>query len=186
MRVLVRALTACALAAASTLFAQSPGTLLVAARGSHDAEFAQAVVLVVHTGPEGAMGLVMNRRTKVPLASVFPELAGSKGGAAPVYNGGPMRMGINGVLRSRAKPQAGSRILPGVYVLSAEADVKKLAAAASPDIFRVYVGLCGWSPGQLDGELRRGIWKLAPADPSALFDRDPDSLWTRLTNRRGK
>jgi putative AlgH/UPF0301 family transcriptional regulator len=37
------------------------GTLLVATRKSYDADLRQSVVLLVHSGPEGVIGLIVNR-----------------------------------------------------------------------------------------------------------------------------
>jgi putative transcriptional regulator len=42
---------------------------------------------------------------------------------------------------------------------------------------RVYIGYSGWAPGQLEAEIARGSWKLAPADSSAIFDNKSERPW---------
>src|SRR5437764_5063498 len=65
------------------------GKLLVAQRKLRDPNFAETVVLLVHYDEDGAMGLVINRRTKFPLSRLFPEITG-KPLTDPVYAGGPV------------------------------------------------------------------------------------------------
>lgn len=155
------------------------GQFLVAAPSSSDDDFARTVILLVHSGDEGAIGLIVNRPTTVPLSALFPDLKKPGAGSMPLYQGGPMRIGINGLVRSRIKPEHASDILPGIYLVSDRSQLKKIAAA-SPAFVRVYVGLCGWSAAQLRNELANGLWSIAAADAGTIFDKQPDSLWPRL------
>ncbi len=50
------------------------GNLLVATRKSVDPELAKTVVLLVHFDEQGAIGLVVNRPSNVPMSEVFPAL----------------------------------------------------------------------------------------------------------------
>src|ERR1700739_3317820 len=54
------------------------GKLLVASRDLADPNFAQTVVLLVRYDADGAVGLVLNRRTDVPLSRVFEGLKAAK------------------------------------------------------------------------------------------------------------
>jgi putative transcriptional regulator len=42
---------------------------------------------------------------------------------------------------------------------------------------RVFIGYSGWGPGQLEFEIARGDWRLAPADPGAVFQKRPEHPW---------
>jgi Uncharacterized ACR, COG1678 len=44
-----------------------PGKLLVASRDLADPNFAETVILLVHYDTEGAVGLMLNRRTDLPI-----------------------------------------------------------------------------------------------------------------------
>src|SRR5713226_7445414 len=55
------------------------GVLLVASPTLDDPNFRQSVVLVVQHGPEGTLGLILNRSTKVLLSEVLPDLTVLKG-----------------------------------------------------------------------------------------------------------
>jgi len=39
-------------------------------------------------------------------------------------------------------------------------------------------GYAGWGPGQLEAELRQGVWIPVDLDARVLFDTEPDARWT--------
>jgi hypothetical protein len=65
------------------------GKLLVASRGLGDPNFAQTVIQLVHYDEKGVIGLVLNRRTDVPLSRVL-DLEAARDRSDPVYLGGPV------------------------------------------------------------------------------------------------
>src|SRR5258707_4319653 len=82
------------------------GRLLVASRDLGDPNFAKTVILLVHYSEEqGAVGLVLNRRTDVPMSRVFQDLKEAKGRTDPVYVGGPVELNsVLALLKTSAKP----------------------------------------------------------------------------------
>src|SRR4029077_519578 len=69
----------------------APGRFLVASRDLGDSNFAQTVVLLVQYGDEqGALGLIVNRRTDVQLSRVLEDVPEAKNRTDPVYVGGPV------------------------------------------------------------------------------------------------
>jgi putative transcriptional regulator len=55
------------------------GVLLVASPSLEDPNFRQAVVLFVEHGPEGTVGLILNRSTNVLLSKALPNISVLKG-----------------------------------------------------------------------------------------------------------
>ena len=49
---------------------------------------------------------------------------------------------------------------------------------------RLFAGYAGWSPGQLEEEMKREAWLTHPASLDLVFDSDPDKLWKRILARR--
>ena len=87
----------------------APGKLLVASKNLHDPDFAQTVILLVQYDKQTSVGLMINvPTTKIRLADVFPEM---KGRPDPVYAGGPVRLGINTLVRASAAPSGASAFL---------------------------------------------------------------------------
>lgn len=68
-----------------------------------------------------------------------------------------------------------------VFLVSSRKLVEKSVADGKPSTeFRLYLGSCGWAPGQLDMEIRMGAWRVLQANAALVFDPDPDTLWARL------
>jgi putative transcriptional regulator len=157
------------------------GKILVASRKTRDADFAHAVVLLVQYDRQSAIGLLLNRPANVALSEVFPEI---KGGGIKVYAGGPVTTGIRALYRSRSRPSDAASILTDVFMISNKTLLGELAAAGVPaSRFRVYAGYVGWTGGQLKGEVARGLWYVLAGDADTIFDRHPETLWSRLLDR---
>src|SRR5258708_8890028 len=76
--------------------ALAAGKFLVASRDLLDPNFAETVVLLVRYEEDGVVGLIINRRTRIPVARLFPELPESiRGRSDPLYTGGPPRRTIS-------------------------------------------------------------------------------------------
>ena len=51
--------------------------------------------------------------------------------------------------------------------------------------FVVYAGYAGWAPGQLEAEIERGDWHVAPGRSEYVFDTDASEVWSRLIRYHG-
>jgi len=163
--------------AAGALAAQERGALLVATEASRDADFSKTVVLVIVHDSHEATGLVLNRPVKIPLAEVFPGVKTSQ----TAWAGGPVLLGVNALLLTKAAPGDASRILRDVYLITSRSRMRGLMDAGSS--LRVYLGVCGWGRGQLENEIQRGLWLVKPGSADMVFDAAPVTLWKRLSRR---
>ena len=185
--------TATLLGAAIALPAQSVrvndlgiGKLLVAPRDLPDPNFAETVILLVQYDEQGAVGLVINRKTKVPISRALQQLEGANNWSGPVYAGGPVKMtGVLALLRSHAKPEELKPVLGEIYLVSSKPLLEKILAEgpAAADL-HVYMGYSGWGAGQLENEVNLGAWYIFDGSAGLVFDSDPASLWSRLIARK--
>jgi putative AlgH/UPF0301 family transcriptional regulator len=161
------------------------GKLLVASRGLPDPNFAETVILIVHHDADGVVGLVLNRRTEVPLSRVLDQFADARDRKDPVYLGGPVETPqAFALLRSTAKFDGAEQVLSGVYWITSKAVFEKaFSARPDPDVFHVYLGYAGWSTDQLRQEVQRGSWFIFQADARAVFDSDPDTMWRQMIKK---
>jgi len=161
------------------------GKLLVTPREAPDPSFAESVILLVHYDRESAVGLMINRRTTVPLSRALRDLKGAGLRSDPAYIGGPVETDTAmAMLRSSNKPDSGVEVLNKIFLIPSRTAVEKaLASAKSGEDLRIYVGYCGWGPGQLDNETRLGAWYILNADAALVFDPNPDTVWSRLIAR---
>lgn len=180
------------LLAAVTLCAQSQGVedlatgkLLVAPRDAPDSNFAESVILLLHYDDQSALGLMINRRTTVTIARALHELKGAHDRSDVVYFGGPVEQeGVMALLRSSSKPENATALFEDVFVIGARQGLEGvLSSGKSAGRLRVYLGYCGWGPGQLDNEVRLGGWYIFDATANLVFDANPDTVWSRLIGR---
>jgi putative transcriptional regulator len=159
-----------------------PGVFLYASPSLGDPNFVETVVLLVQHGPEGSMGLVINRPTRVPVREAVDALAEIRGLELRIYEGGPVQRDVTLALARTPKRIADAHhVLPDVQLSSEPKRWKDLARDPEAESrLRVYAGYAGWGPGQLARELRLGSWVVAPADARSVFSSDPSTLWPRV------
>jgi len=161
------------------------GKLLVASRGLADPHFAQAIVLVVQYDPRGVVGLILNRRTKVPLARVLQGLKGAKDRSDSLYLGGPVDAPeMFALFRSSAKVEGAEGVFGDLYLITAKTVFERIVST-QPDagVFHVYLGYAGWSVEQLQKEVQLGAWFIFPGDLGTVFNSDPESLWPEMIRK---
>jgi putative transcriptional regulator len=162
------------------------GKFLVASRDLGDPNFAKTVILLVrYKEDQGAVGLVVNRATDVPISRVFQDLKEAKSRTDPVYVGGPVELNsVMALLKTASKPPNSTRVFNDIYLISNKDLLKAtLAAGAESSVFHAYVGYAGWGAGQLEHEVGLGAWHIMAADAATVFHSDPDSVWPRLIRR---
>ena len=180
-----------ALACAPSLPAQSTsgrdlatGKFLVAGRSLQDPNFAETVVLLVEYGEDGVVGLVINRRTKLPISRVL-SVEEAKSRPDPVYIGGPVEvMAVMALARSSADVGGAKHVFGDVYLISTKSLLgKSLASPIAARSFHVFLGYAGWSAPQLRHEMELGGWYIFPGAATTVFDTDPGSVWNRLIEK---
>ena len=149
-----------------------------------DPNFHRTVVLVSEHTDEGAMGVVLNRRSQVTVGEAVPQLEDAVEGDAAVYVGGPVQPTSIVFLAEFLEPSLAALLVFGrIGFPTSDAEIDALADAT--DRGRVFAGYAGWGPGQLDAELEHGDWILAPAVPEDVFTDQPDALWSAVLVRKG-
>lgn len=158
------------------------GWLLVASQKARDPGFAKTVILLVQYDRDGVVGLVLNRRSDMPMSKAFPTVKEAQSSTDPVFLGGPVGLGVLALLRAPFK--AGSdmiRVLPDVQMISSKESLERnFASKTPPATFRVYVGYSGWTTSQLQGEMDADQWYALRGNGATAFDPHPDTLWSRL------
>ncbi len=159
-----------------------PGIFLYAAPGIGDPRFAETVILLMEHGETGSAGVVLNQPSDVQLRKVLPDLAAARRLEVPVHWGGPVDpTAMVVLLRSPARSGSAKAVAPEIYRTTELEDLRGALEDARPDRqVRVYSGYAGWSPGQLESEVRQGAWLLDRADADAVFALDVSSLWEKV------
>ena len=155
--------------------------LLVAHPAFRDLDYRQTV-LIAAPGPNGGhVGVILNRPTRRTLSNLFPDHEPSKKVLDPVYYGGPFSRGaLVALVRTDASPGGGAVLLMKNLYMAFRANTIDQIIESRPNEARYYVGYVGWRPGELKGEIERGLWSVLSADQDVVFRKDMDGLWEEL------
>src|SRR3954465_15282784 len=164
------------------------GRLLVASPTLKDPNFDRTVVLLVAHEPGGALGVVLNRATEVPVADVLGSCGELAGDPAVLFEGGPVQP-ESAICLARTRPEVKKRITGfhqvsgalGTVDLSADPDRIRDSVAG----IRVFAGYSGGAAGHLEEESAPGSWFLLEALPGDPFINRPDDLWAMVLRRQG-
>jgi putative transcriptional regulator len=166
------------------------GQLLVAEPELADPNFDHTVVLLLHHGPDGAQGLVINRPYgTAPTAELLRRLGQPRQGVqgeTRFFYGGPVQPEIGMVLHSTDYASADTRrVTADLAVTSNPAILADIAERKGPAHALPVLGYAGWAAGQLESELAQGAWFTIAADQELIFAPDADRIWERALARKG-
>ena len=174
------------------------GQVLVAMPGMADSRFARSVIYLCAHTKDGAMGLVINqraRRVKFPDLLVQLEVIDEQeairlpkvAGGMPVLKGGPVERQRGFVLHtSDYHADSTTMSIDSGVSLTATVDIlRAIAHGSGPFQAILALGYAGWSPGQLEDEIRQNGWLSCPADTDLLFGSDIESKYARALRKIG-
>ena len=147
--------------------------------------FHRSVILVCQHDAEGAFGLVLNRSTKNKVGEALVANLPESLKEEPLYLGGPVQAQAMSFLHNDAFiPDA--NVLPDLALGHSLDSLMEIAESFSPaKKVRVFAGYAGWSPGQLDDEMKRDTWMVHPASLDLVFHPTPDRLWQTILRQKG-
>jgi putative transcriptional regulator len=153
--------------------------LLVARAELPDSNFRDSVVLVMNNLGPAPGGVIINRPTSIAVASLFPDLERLEQLDDKVYFGGPVALAsVSFLFRADTPPEHAALVLDGVCFSTDLELLRKLLSRDKPtDGLRIFIGYAGWAPRQLESEIARGDWTLAPAEAEAIFGRKSEHPW---------
>ncbi len=170
------------------------GQFLVAADGMADPRFSETVIYVIDHSADGAMGVVINRPIGEGRLAILLRAFGVDDDMASAVDaeivtlryGGPVEPNRGVVLHSADYSGESTEPVTGGVAVSFGKDVlEAVAEGRGPESAIYLMGYAGWSAGQLERELDRDDWLVAPADETAVFQGDPDGMWRRAKDAAG-
>jgi putative transcriptional regulator len=142
------------------------GMLLLASPELLDPNFADSVVLLLDADDGGAMGVVINRPSPVPVIAVLAGWGDIVAEPEVLFRGGPVSP--EGAL-AVALLRDGGLAPPGLRPVTDRL---------------IFAGYAGWGAGQLEAEIDGGDWYVVPSLPPDAFQADPTDLWREVMRRQ--
>ena len=147
--------------------------------------FQRTVILLCQHDAEGAFGLVLNRTTGKKVGDVLVADLPDQLKECPLYLGGPVQPSALSFLHSDAFV-ADANVLPNLSLgHSLDALVEIGESFSSTRKIRMFAGYAGWSPGQLEDEMKRKAWLTHPASLEFVFETPPVQLWQTVLKHKG-
>jgi putative transcriptional regulator len=164
--------------------ARQTGRLLIAGPSLGDVNFDRTIVYLLEHGPDGALGVIINRPSDFPVGEALPLWSEAVGTPAVVFSGGPVEASVAlGLARVHDRVDCPGWSGVDGAIGSVDLGMDPQAIAAGVDVARVFVGYAGWGAGQLDDELAGGAWFVIDAEPDDLFSPEPEHLWGEVLRR---
>ncbi len=162
------------------------GQLLVATEPGRGGYFDRSVVLLLEHNDDGTIGTVLTRLSPMPVSGVQDAFLEHMSPPVALFEGGPVNPDVVVAL---GEPATLSSPPPGWQPVTE--DIGLVDLTFPPELIessfrelRLFVGLSGWSPGQLESELIRGSWFRTKAHAEDVFG-TPEGLWRRVLRRVG-
>lgn len=165
----------------------APGLLLVAAPTLLDPHFVDSVVLLLDADDDGAVGVVLNRPTPVPVEEVLADWGAIVAEPEVLFHGGPVStegaLAVALLEEGALAPETGFRPVAGRFgLVDLDAPVEALAGRLAG--VRIFAGYAGWGAGQLEDEIAEGAWYVVPSEAGDLCREDSADLWRDVLRRQ--
>lgn len=163
---------------------------LIAMPQMADPNFQQTVTYVCAHGPDGAMGIVINRPLAMPLGEVLSQMNlvpdDERVNGITVFDGGPVQRDRGFILFHPPRQYDSSLRVSKEVALATSRDIlEAMCRGEGPDEALVALGYAGWGAGQLEQEMAQNAWLTIPADGDILFHTPHQQRYARAVARIG-
>jgi putative transcriptional regulator len=147
--------------------------------------FHRSVVLVCEHNAEGAFGLVLNRSAGNKVGEVIVANLPDTLKESPLFLGGPVQPTALSFLHAdNFIPDAS--VLPNLNLGHSLDELAEIGESfSSHKKIKMFAGYAGWSPGQLENEIKRKAWLTFPASLELVFETPPEQLWEKILKSKG-
>ncbi len=159
------------------------GQLLIAMPGMPDKRFAGTVSLVCYHNAEGAMALVLNRLVgTLNINQVLDNLKSDINlpeELLRVHLGGPVAPQRGFILHgSELRHTDSHHVTPEVSISATSDALMELMWHEGTIPWRFTLGCASWTAGQLEHEMREGVWLSGPAARDLVFHKELPTMWS--------
>ena len=169
------------------------GNLLIAPPKVRGNFWQKTVIFLTEHHSRGAVGLVLNKRSQMSIKEFAEQNNVKLDTKGFIYVGGPVNVKALTMLHSPEWACSNTMRINEHFSLSSSADIlTNLAMGNTPKQWRLFVGLCGWTPGQLENEIAGNppyehdkSWLVASSNSEMVFDLDKEDQWTESIEHSG-
>ncbi|MDH7942754.1 YqgE/AlgH family protein [Pseudohongiella sp. SYSU M77423] len=157
---------------------------LIAMPQLRDPNFNGTVTYLWRHDDNGALGVVINRCSRLPISDLMSELKitvsddmVARLSEKKVMAGGPVERSKGFIVHPTTDEWEYTMRVNDDVSLSMSKDIlQAIARGEGPDRYLIALGCAGWESGQLEQEISDNAWLTVPADPEILFSEDFDNM----------
>jgi putative transcriptional regulator len=161
------------------------GNLLIAPPAIRDSFWVKTVIMITEHHSSGSIGLMLNKRSSYSIAEIGERLDLELNFPGFVYIGGPVSTSVITILHTNEWQCDNTRRINKQFSLSSSEDMlTKLSNGNTPQKWRLFAGLSGWAPNQLNLEIKglppyshTNSWCTATSNIDLVFDTDNKIQW---------
>jgi putative transcriptional regulator len=162
------------------------GQVLLAEPFLNDPYFRRTVIFLCEHNTEGSFGFVLNNYIDVDLEQIMENMPSFQG---RISIGGPVRNSNLYYLHTLGETIDESvEIIPGVFMGGNFDTLKKMLITGKidKDQVRFFVGYSGWSPEQLENEIKSNSWFVTSVPKEVVMNSEVNDLWKTIMKSMGR
>ena len=162
------------------------GHVLLSEPFLNDPYFKRTVIFLCEHNQDGSFGFVLNNYIDVELDQIMENMPafGSR-----ISIGGPVRnSNLYYIHTLGAIIEDSIEIMPGVFMGGNFETLREMLMRGEVEKrqVRFFVGYSGWSPEQLEEEIKSNSWFVTTASKDLVMDTDQNDLWKTIMKGMGK
>lgn len=162
---------------------------LIAMPQMGDTMFDGSVVYLCEHSQNGAMGIIVNKPSPIPMDVVFAATGQTMPAhlqSSNIMMGGPVQTERGFIIHTPVGEWQSSVKIDDDTALTVSRDIlERLAEHNQVNDFILAVGHAGWSAGQLERELSKNAWLTVAADHAILFHTAPEKRYQAALEKLG-
>lgn len=163
------------------------GRLLVAPPSQNDDFWSQSVVFLYEETPAAVVGLALNKPSDRSVKELAEHHGYSYLGRDMINIGGPLNSAALVMLHTDDWSCTNTMQLDNKLRISSDRTMlKRLCDGDAPKKWKLFLGMSGWTPKQLDAEIngnapysKKTAWLVAPVNPSIIFENNSEKVWKK-------
>lgn len=167
------------------------GSLLIAPPSIRGNFFQKTVILLTEHHHAGNVGIVLNKPSKVSLNDFSKQNNVILNMPGHIHIGGPVNVKALTMIHTNEWNCANTMKISDKFSISSSPEIlTNMAMGNMPFKWRIFVGICGWTIGQLKNEIEGNppynhnqSWLTSSADLDIVFDFDNEDQWTESIER---
>ncbi len=153
----------------------------------------KTVIMMTEHDADGSIGIILNKPSNIPLMDFGKELGIDLGLTGYMHLGGPLNVKSLCLLHTSEWSSKNTMIINDKFSISSDDSIlPRLSTNDCPNKWRVFLGVCGWGPRQLENEIlgkkphsHEASWCVSSATEDLLFNYNNKSQWSKALDQSG-